>query len=80
MTFLLLIRLSCSVARDRGRRFLVQFGAEGEQQRLVVRERHPVGLPRVALDFRDEPILVPGAGLEPAVALNHLVHDSSQRG
>ena len=34
---------------------------------------------RVALNFRDEPVLVGGAGLEPAVAMKHLFHDSSQR-
>jgi len=33
----------------------------------------------VAPDFRDELLLVRGAGLEPAVAMNHLVHDSSPR-
>jgi hypothetical protein len=49
---------------------------------LVVGERHPVRLPRVALDFGDEPVLVLGTGLEPAIAieLKHLVHDSSRRG
>jgi hypothetical protein len=31
----------------------------------------------VALNFRDELLLVRGAGLEPAVAMNDLVHDSS---
>jgi len=31
----------------------------------------------VAPDFCDEPVLVPGAGLEPAVAMKHPVHDSS---
>jgi hypothetical protein len=58
----------------------VQLGAKDEQQRLVVRERHGVCLPRVALDCSDESVLVLGAGLEPAVAMNHFVHDSSRRG
>jgi hypothetical protein len=38
-----------------------------------------VRLPRVALDFRDELILARGAGFEPALAMEHLVHDSSRR-
>jgi hypothetical protein len=28
----------------------------------------------VALDFGDEPVLVPGAGLKPTVARNYLLH------
>ena len=36
-------------------------------------------LPGVALHRRDEPVLVRGAGLEPAMAMKHLVHDSSHR-
>jgi hypothetical protein len=52
-----------------------QLSAEDEQQRLVIRERHPVGLPRVALDFGSEPIVVSGAGFESAVAGERLVHD-----
>ena len=42
-------------------------------------ERHAVRLPSVALDLRDERFLVRGAGFEPAVALEHYVHDSSRR-
>jgi hypothetical protein len=34
---------------------------------------------RMALDPGDEPILVRRAGFEPAVALQHPVHDSSPR-
>jgi hypothetical protein len=33
----------------------------------------------VALHLHDEPGLVRGASLEPAVAMKHLVHDSSPR-
>jgi hypothetical protein len=58
---------------------LVQSGAEGEQQRLVVRERHAVRVPRVTTDFGDETVLVLCAGLEPAFAMKHLFHDSSHR-
>ena len=50
---------------------------KGEHQRLAVGERHAVRLPRVTLDFGDESVLVPGVSLEPAVAMKHLVHDSS---
>ena len=60
--------------RDRGRRLRAEFGAESEQQRFVVRERHAVHLPSVALDLRDEVVLVLGAGFEPAVAMKHRVH------
>ena len=52
----------------------VQLGAKGEQKRLVGSERHTVGLPRVAPDFRDERFFVSGAGLEPAFAMNGFVH------
>src|SRR5262249_36947617 len=45
----------------------------------VGRERHTVGLPRVAPDLRDERLLLRGAGLEPAFAMNRFVHDSSRR-
>ena len=76
---LLLVRLSCSPASDRDRRFLVQSGAEGEQQRLEVGERHAVCVPRVTTDFGDETVLVLCAGLEPAFAMKHLFHDSSHR-
>jgi hypothetical protein len=62
------------------RRRRVQLGAKGEQQRLVVRERHAVGLRRVPPDLGDERVLVLGASFEPAVAMNDLVHDSSRRG
>jgi hypothetical protein len=41
----------------------------------MIRERHPVCLPRVALDFGTEPIVVSGAGFESAVAGERLVHD-----
>jgi hypothetical protein len=34
----------------------------------------------MALDLGDEPVFVFGAGVEPAVAMNDLVHDSSRRG
>jgi len=66
-------------ARDRDRRLLVQTGAEGEHQRLVVRERHAVCVPCVTTDFGDETVLVLCAGLEPAFAMKHLFHDSSHR-
>jgi hypothetical protein len=57
----------------RGRR-RVQLGAKREQQRLVGRERHAVRLPRVSPDLGHEPVLTLGAGLETALALNHLLH------
>jgi len=38
-----------------------------------------MGLPRVALDLRHEPFLVSRAGLEPALAMKHRVHNSSRR-
>ena len=47
---------------------------EDEQQRLVVRERHAVGLRGVASDRRDEPFLVRCAGVEPALAREHPFH------
>jgi len=47
---------------------------EDEQQRLVVRERHAVGLRGVAPDRRDEPFLVRCAGVEPALAREHPFH------
>ena len=76
----MLSSFSVGLAREESRAaLLVQLGAKGEQQRLVVRERHAVRLRGVTLDFRDELVLVGGAGLEPAVAMKHLVHDSSQR-
>ena len=65
--------------RNRGRCFLVQLGAEGEQQGLLVGQRHPVRFPGVTLHLRDEIVLARGASLEPAVAMKHLVHNSSQR-
>jgi len=58
---------------------LVKLGAKGEKHRLFMRKRHAVRLRRVALNLSDEPFLVRGAGLEPAVAMKHLVHDSSPR-
>ena len=58
----------------------VQTGTKDEQQRLVVGQRHAVRLPRVTLDGRDELVVLLGAGFEPAVALKHLLHDSSRRG
>ena len=68
--------------RSRGRRVRVELDAKREHQSLVVCERHAVCLLCVALDFGDEPVLVFGTGLEPAIALElkHLVHDSSRRG
>ena len=57
---------------DRGRS--CQLGVEDEQQRLVVRERHAVGLRGVAHDRRDEPFLVRCAGVEPALAREHPLH------
>jgi hypothetical protein len=71
--------LSCSSASDRDRGFLVQPGAEGEQQRLEFRERHAVCVPRVTTDLGDETVLVLSAGLEPAFAMKHLFHDFSHR-
>ena len=47
---------------------------EDEQQRLVVRERHTVGLRGMAPDRRDEPFLVRCAGVEPALARDHPSH------
>jgi hypothetical protein len=42
-----------------------------------MRERHTVRLARMALNFRDESVLVLGTSLEPALAMERLVHDSS---
>lgn len=41
---------------------------------VVVGERHAVSLKCMTADFGDELVLVLGAGLEPAVAMKHLVH------
>jgi hypothetical protein len=57
-----------------GRGLRRQLGMEDEQQRLVVRERHAVGLRGVAPDRRDEAFLVRGAGLEPALARDNPFH------
>jgi hypothetical protein len=63
------------LARDRGWRLLVQLGAEGKQQRFVVGERHPVRLAGVTPHLGDEPGFVSCAGFEPAVAMEHPLHD-----
>jgi hypothetical protein len=42
--------------------------------RLVVRERHAVGLRGAVPDRRDEPFLVRCAGVEPALARDHPSH------
>jgi hypothetical protein len=52
-----------------------RFAAEDEQQRLLMRERHPVCLPGVALDLGGERVVVAGASLVSAVAGERLVHD-----
>jgi hypothetical protein len=57
----------------------VELGAKGEQQRLVVRERHPVRLPRVPLHLRQQSVLVLTTSLEAAIASEHLLHDPSRR-
>jgi hypothetical protein len=44
-----------------------------------VRERHPVRLSRMPPNVFVELLLVLGASLEPAVALEHLLHDFSRR-
>jgi hypothetical protein len=67
------------LARNLGRCFRFRLDAESEQQRVLVREAHRMRLPGVALYLHDEPVLVRGASLEPAVAMKHLVHDFSQR-
>lgn len=59
---------------------LAEFGLEGEQQCVVVREGHPVRFPGMALDLCDEPFLVRRTGYEPAVAMQNPVHDSRGRG
>src|SRR5215471_13911484 len=64
----------CCRVRNRCGRVRVQLGAKGEQKRLERSKRHTVDLPRVAPDFRDERLLVSGAGLEPAFAMNRFVH------
>jgi hypothetical protein len=56
-----------------------QLSAKGEQECVVVRQRHAVCLARVALNRVDEPVLVVSAGQEPAFASQHLFHDSSKR-
>src|SRR5262249_148916 len=60
--------------RDRGR--FCELGVEQEQQRFVVRERHPAGLPGVTLNLCGESHVVGGPGDESAVAGERLVHDS----
>jgi hypothetical protein len=57
----------------------VRLGAAGERQRVLVGERHGMHLPRVPRDFRDEAVLVLGASFESALAMKHLLHDSSPR-
>src|SRR5262249_15827425 len=59
----------------RGRGQPAQFAAEDDEQRLLLRERHPVCTPGVALDFSGEAVVVVGAGFESAVAGERLVHD-----
>jgi hypothetical protein len=66
------------LGRNRGRSFLVQQGAEGEQQGLLVGQRHTVRLPGVPPHLGDEVGLARGASLEPTVAMKHPFHDSSQ--
>ncbi len=51
---------------DRARCLVVQFDAEGEQQRLLVRERHAMRLGRVAPNRGGKRFVIRGAGLEPA--------------
>ena len=63
--------------RSREWRVLVQLGAKGQQQGLVVCESHAVRLERVALDLADESVLVRRTGLIPAFAVQPPVHDSS---
>src|ERR1700704_6434635 len=69
---LLLVGFSSCGTRGRGQPG--RFAAEDEQQRLLMRERHPVCLPGVALDLSGE-LVVAGAGLVSAVAGERLVHD-----
>jgi hypothetical protein len=59
---------------DRGRS--CQLGVEQEQQRLVVRERHPVDIPGVTPNLCGESDVVGGPGDESAFAGERLVHDS----
>jgi len=54
---------------------LAKLGLEREQQCLVVREGHSVRFPGMALDLRDELFLVRRTSVEPAVAMQNLVHD-----
>lgn len=56
----------------------VQLGTKRKKEGLVVRERHPVRFSRMAPNVFDELLLVLGASLEPAVALEHPFHDSSR--
>ena len=51
----------------------------GERQRFLVRERHVMRFPGVSLDLGHEPVFVLGTSGEPAMALEHLLHDSSRR-
>ena len=71
----LLLRFCCGLwsGGDRGR--FCQLSVEQEQQRFVVRERHPVGLPGVTQDLCGESDVVGGPGDESAVAGERLVHD-----
>jgi len=72
----LLLRFCCGLwsRGDRGRS--CQLGVEQEQQRFVVRERHPVGLPGVTPNLCGESDVVAGPGDESAIAGERLVHDS----
>src|SRR5712672_2803253 len=72
----LLLRFCCGLwsREDRGRS--CQLGVEQEQQRFVVRERHPVGLPGVTPNLCGESDVVARLGDESAVAGERLVHDA----
>jgi hypothetical protein len=55
-----------------------QLGVEKEQQRFVVRERHPVGFTGVTPNLGGESDVVGGPGDESAVAAERLVHHPSE--
>lgn len=58
----------------------IQASAKDEEEGLIARERHPMRLPGMSAHLRHEALFVLGTSLESAIALKHLVHDSSARG
>ena len=74
----LLLRFCCGLwsRGDSGRS--CQLDVEQEQQRFVVRERHPVGLPGVTQNLRGEPDVVGAWAMNPQSQVSVLSTISSQ--